>query len=440
MLSHGGSNLAAGNYKLEKLVIYSLISGKRQNIRNQITNVEVYEDMFSPYISAKIYMEDAFNLPEMLPVVGHEKVELSFKSDISSTPPIEFVFRVYKLDSHEITQNGKMQNYVLHLISEGGYFNNSQYCGYAVNGPVSDMVYSVFKKHFPETLWKDRLFIEPTKDNYSFVLSAAYNPFKAVSWLSSRASSRGGNDYSPYFFYESIDGHRFVSLSKIIEQGARPDAKYLYTIANIGVAEGSKQNLGFESPLPTRYHKIQRLEELGRFDAISNTMSGMVSARIGLHDIVRKQVRTRDVFEKDLFPAARKLGDKPHYKVGDPDSSRFTKEGAVYFYRPATPFTVYGSSNQITDNFKTEELYLRRNYHMNSMFTQKIVIEIFGDSRRKVGDVVSIVVPKPQSNVTTLAEKSDSNLSGEYLVTGVKHVLGTAYTCKLELSRNGMGV
>jgi hypothetical protein len=57
-----------------------------------------------------------------------------------------------------------------------------------------------------------------------------------------------------------------------------------------------------------------------------------------------------------------------------------------------------------------------------------------------VGDVVHIKVPKPQSDVAVLTDMDDKNLSGEYLVTSVKHTLGTAYSCKLELSRNCMGV
>jgi hypothetical protein len=67
-------------------------------------------------------------------------------------------------------------------------------------------------------------------------------------------------------------------------------------------------------------------------------------------------------------------------------------------------------------------------------------MQVFGDSRRRIGDVVRIRVPKPQSDVTAIQDRDDKNLSGEYLVTSIKHTLGTAYSCKMELSRNGMGV
>jgi phage protein D len=77
---------------------------------------------------------------------------------------------------------------------------------------------------------------------------------------------------------------------------------------------------------------------------------------------------------------------------------------------------------------------------MSTFLTQKIVIEIFGDSRRRVGDIVDISVPKIQSDAHLQFDKQDANISGQYMVTSIKHSLAKMYTCKLELSRNCMGV
>jgi hypothetical protein len=50
---HGNSILSAGNYKLEKFVMYSLINGKEIDLKNLFRYIEIYEDIFSPYLSAK---------------------------------------------------------------------------------------------------------------------------------------------------------------------------------------------------------------------------------------------------------------------------------------------------------------------------------------------------------------------------------------------------
>lgn len=440
MSQHGNDILSAGNYVLNTLSLHSLVSGKRLDLTNLFKRIEIYEDMFSPYITAKVYIQDGFNFPERFPITGQEKIEISFKTDVNALPLVELSFRLYKFDGHQISENGKSQEYVLHLMSESGYLNFSQYCGYALNGPVSEMVGTVFKKHFDDSVWKDRLEVESTRDNYSLVVSKTYTPFKAVNWLTSRAISRTGKDYSPFMFYETLDGHRFKSLSKIIEDGSKNPVTYLYTIGNIGIAEGSKQDLGFKSVLPNRYHKIQKLEELGRFDAVENIMTGLVAARMQIHDLLRKEDRHVQFSESDVFDNMRKLGDQQRIKQGDSLLTKSLKTGGAYFYMPTTPYTVFSKGNPIEDNFQTEALFLKRNYHMGAFLTQKVVMQIFGDSRRRVGDVVKISVPKPQSDVTTLQDQEDKNLSGEFLITSIRHTLGTAYSCKMELSRNGMGV
>ena len=89
------------------------------------------------------------NIAEVLPIRGQETLELSFRTDFDGMEPIKKTFKIYKIDQQIIDGNGRGQQYVLHLMSEGGYFNYSEYCGYSVKGTVSNMVGEVFKKHFP---------------------------------------------------------------------------------------------------------------------------------------------------------------------------------------------------------------------------------------------------------------------------------------------------
>jgi hypothetical protein len=440
-----GNNLhKPGDYSLERCVITSLVTGAFVDISNLFTKIEIYEDIFSHTLTAKIIVEDAYNFPERLPISGQEKVELSFKTDLDNFEPVELVFRVYKFDSQVIGETGKVQQYVLHLMSEGGYFDYTEYCGYALVGSVGEMVGSVFSKHFPEAVWKDRLEVEPTKDNYSFVLPQSNTPFRSINWLASKAHAKTGKDYSPYLFYETMDGHRFKSLSKIMEDGSAAPMSYIYSMGNNRALpyeqERSQLPEGADSSMPVRYHKIQELEELERFDAVSSIMNGLISSRVRVHDLLRKQVRDVEFFENGVFETMRKLGDKPRFKPEDPESDRLLKRAAVYNYMPTTPYTVDSKSNPLIDNFKVESLFLPRKYHLGSFLTQKLAATVFGDSRRRVGDVVNLSVPKIQSDSPYLQGETDPNMSGQFMITGIRHTLTNTYTVKMELSRNCMGV
>lgn len=434
MSANTRSNINTGDYVLERLAIHSLYTNREESLKNFYRYIEIHEDLFSQSITAKLHIEDAVNFPEILPIIGQEKVFISFRTNITGMKNVDLVFRVYKMDSQKINEAGKSQEYVLHLISECGYLNTTQRCGYSLSGNTTSMVVSVFEKHFPPALWKERLYLEPTNDYYSFVLPVTYTPFKALNFLATKAYSDSGNGYTPYLFYENLDGYNFRSIRDIVAFAPYPREKYHHTVANIPVQLiGSKLH-------SHKMQKIQSMEELNRFDSASNIINGVVSSHLDTHDLVRKQYRSAVFTEQDVFESKPKLGKELLFRSNNGEEIDRVKQGASYHYLPSTSATVYTKQNNIVDNFKVEPLFMKRKYHMNSMFTQQLTMQVFGDSRRRVGDIVELDVPKPQADVTQLDDTTDKNLSGDYMITAIKHTLSTLYSCRYELSRNCMGV
>ena len=437
MVGHGSDNMKCGDYKLEAVTLTSLISTQTADLSGLCKQIEIFEDMFSPCLTAKLHIEDSYNFPEFFPITGQEKVTIIFKADIDSIEPTRLVFRVYKLDTQDILRNGRSQSYVLHLISEGGYLNYSQQCGYAVSGHTSTMVSTILMKHFPESVWKSKLQIEISSDNYSFVLPQNYTPFKAINWLASKAMASVGDGYSPYFFYETFDGYCFKSLSNIIEEGSREVIPYFNTEPNFPFGMDRFPS-PYDTNLPSDFHRVQKLTEHSRFDMAENIMQGTISSTLEVHDILRKEKRKTTLRELDFFSKKRILGAGLMFRTGDPETKR-VMDGALY-YEPSTPYTAHNDRNNITDNTQVENILLRRNYHLNTMLTQKIDIDIFGDNRKRVGQVIDLIVPNISVNGNLAEGQIDKNLSGKFLITSIKHTLGKGYICKLELSRNCMGV
>ena len=437
-VQHGSSIMKVGDYKVESLEIFSAVSNVNANIGSMYKSIEIYEDMFSPYLTAKMVIEDGLNLPEMLPITGQEKVTIVFKADVDEIEPTKLIFRLYKLSNQETNQNGKTQRYTLWLISEGGYFNFSQSCGYALSGSSSSMVSKIFQKHFPNSVWEKKLQIEDSADNYSFVLPKTYSPFKAISWLASKAYALSGNEYSPYFFYETVDGHCFKSLSKIIEEGSEDILPYFNTAKNFPYGM-NKDKSTYVSVLPSEFHRIQKISEDSRFDMGENIMQGTIASTLTVHDVLRKEKREIRFREVDVFPYKKKIGNGLYFRTSDPETDRVLGKGSSY-YEPSTPFTVRSDTRNINDNSMIESTLLHRNYHLNTMSTQKIFIEIYGDNRKRVGQLVNLIVPKISADGHLEEDKNDKNIGGIFIITSIKHTLGKAYTCTLELSRNCMGV
>lgn len=443
---HGSDITKAGDYRITKMVLTSDVTEKSVDIRALYSNFEVFEDMFSPYITAKLYMSDSLNLTEQLPIRGQETLELEFVTDFKDITPVKKVFKVYKIDGQIIDDNGRGQQYVLHLMSEGGYFNYTERCGYSVKGKVSDMAQEVFKKHFPEYLWKETLEIEPTNDNFSFVIPKPFTPFKALTWLSRRAVPGINSEYSPYFFYETLDGYRFKSLYTIIDDGEKVKDKYYFVKSNVNRNFEENESSGIKtagkSGLPSAYHRIQSLKEDVRFDMIENIGSGIIASQMTSHDIVHKKKLEFTFKEADVFGEMKKLGKNPHYQK--PNSSErnefFDKSNSAYFFLTYAPYSVYTDTNRIIDNSRSGEFFLKRKYLVNTMLTQKVVVEIYGDSGKRVGQLMEVFVPKIAADGHLMDEKDDKNLSGDYIITSICHRFGKKYLCRMELSRNCRGV
>ena len=100
MITSSDSNISS--YKLVSCTIVSDVNGNAQDLRGLFTSFEIYEDMFSPYITAKISINDTFNIPETLPISGQESVFIEFETEKNNITKV--AFRVNCLKSHKISK------------------------------------------------------------------------------------------------------------------------------------------------------------------------------------------------------------------------------------------------------------------------------------------------------------------------------------------------
>jgi len=134
------------------------------------------------------------------------------------------------------------------------------------------------------------------------------------------------------------------------------------------------------------------------------------------------------------------MGTAPHYIRLKGSNEFFDKSSCTYSYLPSTPYTVHTNDNNIIDNNRIEEYFLKRKYMINTMMTQKVLVGIYGDSSKRVGQLMEISVPKIAADGHLSEEKDDKNLSGDYMITSIRHEIGDKYMCMVELSRNAKGL
>ena len=86
------------------------------------------------------------------------------------------------------------------------------------------------------------------------------------------------------------------------------------------------------------------------------------------------------------------------------------------------------------DNFFQEDWMLHRKSLLEQMSIQRHKVRLWGDTRRRVGDVITLNIPTSQVH-GDLDDSMDKNVGGRFLITYIKHIINTiaAYTHEMVL-------
>ena len=85
----------AGDVLFEKMEIKSL-NGQYANIIQQVIGIDIYEDLFSPFISLSIVLKESVDYLNLFPFIGEEYIDLKLTTPLTNVS-IEGKFYIYKI-------------------------------------------------------------------------------------------------------------------------------------------------------------------------------------------------------------------------------------------------------------------------------------------------------------------------------------------------------
>ena len=253
-----------GDYQIRECRLWSPHKplGGYIDLRNTFSDLNIYEDIFSPTLQMDITIADGVGLEEILPIMGEERISLELKTgnmpDLSTRdvhalegpeamaaendPPkpgpfagssnsglIKLEFQIVKMTDREPLDTVQgMYRYTLHGVSKE-YIES---CKIKVRRStitppnqlkadeprkISQVVRKLYQEFFKRS--KKKIFVEPTK-NLTKVVIPNLTPFQSFQFLASRAVSAGQHAVgSSFVFYESTTGYHFVSLETLMAGG-----------------------------------------------------------------------------------------------------------------------------------------------------------------------------------------------------------------------------
>ena len=133
----------AGDVDVSKITISSLITKAQFNVKNQLLTIQVFEDIFSPFITGNLIFRESADFASNFPFVGEEVVDIEiFTPGFKNTNPKEGViggrFYIYKMSGrYEIAERNTV--YQLHFISLEAITDLNVKLSRGYNGRISDI-------------------------------------------------------------------------------------------------------------------------------------------------------------------------------------------------------------------------------------------------------------------------------------------------------------
>jgi hypothetical protein len=408
--------------------------GKAADIKALVTGVSITESMYTYALVATIEIRDTVNMFEEYRISGQERIDITLqKRDRGSKENIKIKKTFYV---SEIPTFGKMKDAVqafqLTCVSEHAFYNHLGSISRTSQGSISKQIAKIITGdlQYAGIVENDA----DSKGNVKLIIPNL-KPFSAITWLLRHAYSESG---SPIYAFESLDGFKIKTHKTLSDQ--TPVGTYKFNFlqeTNPGTPEGYEE---------AKYKIISMASDL-------NSSKYLMAAR----GAYASTTRVVDVAKKKYYDVRydynSKFAQLPNMSSGDGkkliSSSFKIKDRTLNKHHDA--LTIHLNENSMAyDTYK--------NYHdpaihsigshqsvMENIDSIKHSITIHGDLDINAGRKITIEAPKsidPQV-LNKIKEKDakksalhDMMVSGDYLITAVKHNFGVEYSCALTLKKD----
>ncbi|HET8688097.1 MAG TPA: hypothetical protein VFM18_15790 [Methanosarcina sp.] len=399
----------AGEYSLTKANLTSY-NGASVDIIDLIHNINVYEDIYSPFMTVDILIEDQIGLYHKMPILGEELLEISLTSVDGALGLKNAVFSLYKTkDFIEKGQRGFL--YTMSFISVEAIKDMNIKMSKSYKGTASQIANNLIKT---EGLGTDKdVFIEESTGNLSYI-SNYWPPIKNLKYLCQRAMSKATNSPS-YLFFENKFGFYFTSMATL--KGQEPAINYFYSARmNQDVSAG-----------------MQRVEKIfidRGVDYIQKIQNGAYGTNTVYVDPTRKSYLYKYVDFLASFEKQPRLNELPF------GSNLATRRVNGAFYLNTTPtFARTGMNDENSDRWFQERIA-----ELGAMQAIEIQIEVPGSLHVAAGmttDLYMYTGDTPGSS--NLHDVLDPIYSGRYLISAIAHSMNRErHTMILTLAKDSI--
>lgn len=411
-------------FSLEELLLYSNSGGEPIDLTkmNAFLELTIYTSIMDTKVYGEVVIRDTLNLSHALPIIGNERIELTYKTQGDSFKPVKIQGFITAPLGKARADGEKTEVYKLEFITDTNFMDRFLVVDYSLNGKISDIASTVFSKYFP-TAEKPLQINVPTVDEKRYIIPK-WSPIYTLTWLAARAYNK--NRYSMYSFYEDVDGFHF---NDILEETTK-SSRTVYRV------ESNKASNMMDVQ---RYmSRVMSYSISSYFDRLEEYHMGMYGGVLDTHDITTKKFSETEFDYMNYFtdPGRRTLNMHP--LIADNKASELYRKVGVHTNRIVVPMQTK-RTNKIDDIEKFERYVCSNRSIMRQLLTHRISITVPGDSSLRLLDTVDFEIQKIGYLMDSM-ESLDPYLSGKYIIVSLTHRLNriTGYTTEIEIAKDSL--
>ena len=368
------------------------------NIAGGAPNITYFESIKSPAISLSLNIIDVDQLISRQGITGGEYLSLRIKVE-----GYDKEFEI-KPDKHllmlnsvkDVMTSASKQVATLEFVSVEAIINETSRVNQRFTGNVTDTVKKLLKdKKGIKT--KKNLDSDQATNSYSFVGNLK-RPFDTIQWLCSKSQS--SKDGSGFLFFETLDGYVFKSIESLLDGKAVEYKK-------------SETPDGEQSGLTILENNLNQTSDIGM-----SCRMGMYANKTIYINIDNATLKTVDFRIESL-----KLKKPPKLPNG------LEKNPTRLMLRVLDKCALQkGSKKKEIQKENELAIYQSKSYaRANLIFSQSMGISIPFNPELRAGQMLDLKFPLRKGDdqaTTTYGSESDDDVSGKYLISELKHIIG----------------
>lgn len=409
----------AGDVRFREVLLYCN-NGNVLNITNQVMSVELVENIFEPFITGVVSIDDGVDIFNNGPLIGQEMISIDFETPTLTEYRVQQMFVVCGM-SDSIKNGERSAVYQLRIISAAAINDNGTRISRTFKGKpeyiIQQLIGDIGLKSSKPVL------VENTSNEITFI-SNWWVPTKCINYICQHTLN--ANNSPTYLFYEGLHTYYFTSLDSSFKD-REPQQKF--TVDDYSVRSATNIDSTVTVDINKDYQTIMSIDYRNGFNYFDRTKLGYYGSEVIGFDCVTQQY-THSIVNVNNTVIQNHL-NKYNCVPSNVIASTSTKIDYV-------PYVTQNFNDQNQGIYDSNATYIGlRSQFLAQLGTNVATIKVHGRCDYYPGMIVELSVPHNAPITKDNPKKLDQLISGKYVVSCIKHIVSHgSHVCVLQLMKD----